>query len=88
MLIINDVLNLTGKQSTQQRQRLPKSQGSCKLGSACTSQFKLINNGGTLRAYFQKTHYGHSLDLQHLRISKADKGIIAAKLISGVTKTR
>ncbi|KAH1021709.1 hypothetical protein HUJ04_011193 [Dendroctonus ponderosae] len=78
----------SGKPSSQQRVRQLKSQASCKLDSACTSVLKLRHNEKKFYVHFQKTHYGHNLDLQHLRISKHDKGLIASKLIAGVTKTR
>ncbi|KAH1021725.1 hypothetical protein HUJ04_011208, partial [Dendroctonus ponderosae] len=77
----------TGKPSSQQRVRQLKSQASCKLDSACTSVLKLRHNENKLYVHIQKTHYGHNLDLQHLRISNHDKGLIASKLIAGVTKT-
>lgn len=89
MIYYNCNRTKTGKQCLQERQRLLKSQGSCKMNSACTSQLRLlINHGKQFYVRFQKTHYGHNLDLKHLRISKEDKDIIASKLVAGVTKTR
>lgn len=63
-----------------------KSQGSCKVDSSCTSQIKLIsnNNNSDLHIQWQKTHYGHSMDLQHIRLLKQDRQVIASKLINGV----
>jgi hypothetical protein len=34
------------------------------------------------------THYGHSTDVEHLRISKTDKMMIASKLVEGVSAGR
>lgn len=71
------------------RVRAIKSQGSCKMESKCTSQIILtIENNGQFCCIYHKTHYGHNINLQHVRIPKGDRMDIAAKLTSGVSVTR
>ncbi|XP_072395518.1 zinc finger transcription factor family protein 17-like [Diabrotica undecimpunctata] len=72
------------------RKRTKKCQGSKKINVACTSQIKLIKNetNSRVKAIFDKTHYGHSVDIQHLSIPKVERANIAQKLNSGVSVTR
>ncbi|KAJ8927486.1 hypothetical protein NQ314_020049, partial [Rhamnusium bicolor] len=54
--------------------KLPKSQGSCKLNKSCVSYIKLVKeNGKEIVAVWQKTHYGHENEIQHIRLSRADR---------------
>ncbi|CAG9814036.1 unnamed protein product [Phaedon cochleariae] len=68
--------------------RRGKIQGSCKLNSRCTSMIKLMEGTNKLSVTWVKTHYGHTTELEHLRISKTEKSIIASKLFSGVPPSR
>lgn len=83
--------NRTGKKSQSKEvfKRVTKTQGSCKINSACTSKIKLLKNiNGSFSAIWNKTHYGHSAEVQHLRISKQQRSSIASKLINGVSVTK
>lgn len=72
--------------ASQGRRRKLKSQGILKINNNCTSSLTLTINKieGTVQAIIHHTHYGHELDLVHLRISKSDKQEIASKLLQGV----
>lgn len=71
---------------TTARQRRVKSQGSCKMGGWCTAYLNarecLLT--GTVRVNGCLTHYGHDMDVAHLRISAADRRAILAEIRSGV----
>ncbi|KAJ8909799.1 hypothetical protein NQ315_015319 [Exocentrus adspersus] len=80
--------NRSGKKSSRSNNvRLAKSQGSCKLNRYCTSSIKVVQDKNFLVTW-NKTHYGHSIDLQHIRIPKMDRSVIAAKLTLGVSPSR
>lgn len=64
-----------------------KAQGSCKLNRNCISSLK-VTEGDKVLVTWLRTHYGHSLDLQHIRVPKIDKAAIASKLVLGVTPSR
>ncbi|KAL1510064.1 hypothetical protein ABEB36_004719 [Hypothenemus hampei] len=68
--------------------RLPKSQGSCKMNVLCTSEIKVIKENGKILVEYQKCHYGHDLEIQHIRLPKSEKQNIASKLVSGITPQR
>ncbi|KAJ8912340.1 hypothetical protein NQ315_014707, partial [Exocentrus adspersus] len=68
--------------------RLSKCQGTNKINSACTSQIKVVISDNMCTAFYYKTHYGHDVELQHLRISSRDRATIAGKLASGVSISR
>jgi hypothetical protein len=55
---------------------------------SCTSQIKLIIKHDSFLIQWQKTHYGHKRELQHIRISQEHRQVIASKLISGVTPVK
>lgn len=67
-----------------------RSQGSCKIDGHCTSTLKLIEriDCSELELHICKTHYGHQMELGHLRISKTDKMVIGCKRKMGVDKQR
>lgn len=70
-----------------QGKRRMKSQGSCKLGRSCISQFTATQDPkGKVEIFRVKTHYGHEIKIEHIRIPKRDREVIAAKLIAGVSK--
>ncbi|CAH0549893.1 unnamed protein product, partial [Brassicogethes aeneus] len=67
--------------------RLTKSQGSCKSGQACISQITVQNNGNAnIEVTRQKTHYGHKVQIEHLRLSTGNRKAIASKIINGASK--
>ncbi|KAJ8929623.1 hypothetical protein NQ314_017665 [Rhamnusium bicolor] len=69
--------------------KLPKSQGSCKLNKSCISYIKLVKeNGKEIVAVWQKKHYGHENEIQHIRLSRADRNAVASKLAACVPKAR
>lgn len=74
------------------RRRRLKAQGSCKLDFCCPSQIKLIEEGlgsdKVLTVIWKKTHYGHTMDLQHLRLQKVEREKVAKQLINGLTPTK
>ena len=67
-----------------------KSQGSSKMDAHCTSTIQLIENSdtGLYQVNFCKTHYGHEMQLGHIRISNDDKRIIASKRKMGIERER
>lgn len=72
------------------RKRKLKSQGSCKLFNTCTSSIVIEKCSETLKCsvnYFP-THYGHGINLEHIRLSKQDRAMVAAKLNDGVGASR
>lgn len=80
--------NRSGKlQPSKCCKRLPKSQGSCKLNRSCTSSIKVLH-GNFFFTTWVKTHYGHSQELQHIRLPKDDRATVASKLMIGVTPSR
>ncbi|KAJ8974595.1 hypothetical protein NQ317_017888, partial [Molorchus minor] len=70
--------------NSDERSRLLKSQGSCKISSSCTSEIKVIKENNKILVEWQKIHYGHKLDIQHIRLPKREKQNIATKIINGV----
>ncbi|XP_031354776.1 uncharacterized protein LOC116179198 isoform X4 [Photinus pyralis] len=77
------------RDKNKQYKRLLKSKGSCKMSSYCTSQIKVTKKGGSdILIQWQKTHYGHTFDLKHIRLSIQDREEVALKLISGVTSEK
>lgn len=78
----------SGKVQTKSlNKRLPKNQGSCKLNRYCISMIKVIE-GENLLVTWIKSHYGHAIDLQHIRLPQMDKSIVASKLTIGVPPSR
>ncbi|KAB0805351.1 hypothetical protein PPYR_02321 [Photinus pyralis] len=80
--------NRSGKPpNTCTRKRLQKSQGSVKIGYACTSHIiiKVNNSTGAVHMKYLKTHYGHTFELQHIRIPESSKTAVASKLSLGVS---
>lgn len=71
---------------TTARRRRVKSQGSCKMGGWCTAYLNarecLLT--GAVRVNGCLTHYGHDMDVAHLRISAADRKAILAEIRRGV----
>lgn len=70
--------------------RKEKAQGSKKINAACTSRIKLTKHHADSTVFMEhyKTHYGHDIELKHLKISKKDQTLIAQKLHSGVPMSR
>lgn len=72
------------------RKRALKTQGNCKINKSCTSQIVVTKNIETdsYSVVFFKTHYGHALQLEHLRVPLEDRKNIAVKLAAGVSTTK
>ncbi|XP_050045139.1 uncharacterized protein [Dermacentor andersoni] len=67
------------------RRRL-KSQGSCKINAHCMATITTIQDTqtGVVSIVYQKQHYGHDIDLGHLRLNKEEKQVIAQQLAQGL----
>ncbi|XP_063907781.1 uncharacterized protein LOC135125926 [Zophobas morio] len=59
-----------------------------KLNRGCTSQI-IVNKShdGSLSIIYFKTHYGHDIGIEHMKLSKQDRGAIASKLLLGLPIT-
>ena len=66
-------------------QRNSKSQETSKLNAHCTAGLTLLKQRDAFRVTVHKTHYGHSLSLGKLRLSKRVRMTIAGQLAQGVT---
>lgn len=66
--------------------RLLKSQGSAKINAYCTAAITVnkYQDCGTVSADICSTHHGHEQSLGHLRLSTADRLLIAGQLAQGV----
>ncbi|CAH1236533.1 unnamed protein product [Diabrotica balteata] len=81
--------NRSGSYKPKYQERAAKSQGSCKIGSKCTSQIILTHStDGRYCVIYHKTHYGHAFEVQHIRIPKQTRIDIATKLTHGIAVTR
>lgn len=58
------------------------------MGTSCTSELKVTKENNQIIVEWQKVHYNHKFDLQHIRLPKIEKHSIATKLINGVTPQR
>ena len=66
--------------------RATKSQGTSKVDSYCTAKIVLhYTDEHVLKADITSTHYGHTIDLGHLRLSKQQRQSIAGQLLQGVS---
>jgi hypothetical protein len=67
--------------------RAIKSQGTAKIDSYCTAKIILHHSGknGSLKADITTTHYGHTISIGHLRLSKQQRLNIAGQLLQGVS---
>jgi hypothetical protein len=70
----------TGKRET-------KSQSTSKLDTYCTASIKIATDKQTkeVNAEICSTHYGHDIDLEHLRLPETVRLSVAAQLHQGVT---
>ncbi|XP_072385507.1 uncharacterized protein [Diabrotica undecimpunctata] len=74
-----------GKQVlNKQYKRNCKSQGLCHMDSLCTSQIKIVSANDKITVNFQKTHYGHEIELGKIRLPKQEREKIASKLLVGI----
>ncbi|XP_072142731.1 uncharacterized protein [Dermacentor andersoni] len=72
--------------------RREKSQGSCRSGKICLSFITVTKDstqsptpeGTTIKVRYQRNHYGHKPEIQHLRMSEKEKASIAEDLERGV----
>ncbi|XP_035225646.1 uncharacterized protein LOC118198150, partial [Stegodyphus dumicola] len=60
--------------------RAIKSQGTCKIEGHCPSTIEVTSNGIIKILYFQ-THVGHTVDLEHLPLTKDLREVIAGKFL-------
>lgn len=62
-----------------------KSQGSCKINAHCMATMTTIQDmqTGIVSLVYQKKHYGHDIDLGHLRLNKEERQAIAQQLAQG-----
>lgn len=70
------------------RKRNVKTQRFSKLGFNCISRITVKRKNSKFDVHRIVTHYGNSTDVEHLRISNADKIMIASKLVEGVSTGR
>lgn len=79
--------NRSGKKrtkcTTEERKRTLKAQGSCKINATCTSYMSVKDTDGSLQVKFYKSHYGHEVKLEHIRLDQHDRNLIATQLIQG-----
>ncbi|XP_037511988.1 uncharacterized protein LOC119388349 [Rhipicephalus sanguineus] len=63
-----------------------KSQGSCKINAHCMATMSTTQDmqTGVVSLVYQKKHYGHDIDLGHLRLSKEERQAIAQQLAQGI----
>lgn len=63
-----------------------KAQGSCRTGVYCMASLVTTVNGntGAVTVVYQKTHYGHEIDLSHIRLSRAEKEVLVGQLSKGL----
>lgn len=65
--------------------RVPKSQGTCKLNMNCTAGLKASTTAdGTFNVEACHTYHGHTMELQHIWLSKQGRQEIASKIQQGV----
>lgn len=70
--------------------RAQKAQGSCKIDGHCTAGIcaKTCILTGTISIVVTNTHYGHEMDLAHLKLSQDERVAIGQKLAQGITAER
>lgn len=68
------------------RKRAVKNQGSCKIGTMCTSFINVKKNvvSGVVNVEYCLDHRSHDIQLAHLKISDGMRNTIATKLSEGV----
>ncbi|KAK7866262.1 hypothetical protein R5R35_001691 [Gryllus longicercus] len=72
----------TYRGSGQNKRRL-KSAGSIKIGTTCPARLEVTIKDGMMQVKFWKTHIGHSMDLEHIHLSKAARTEIADRMKLG-----
>ena len=81
--------NRTGKYKCQSSgKRNSKSHGSPKMDAHCTAGIQLIQQEKGLHVMLHKTHYGHSISLGKIRLSRRDRLAIAGQLAQGISFER
>lgn len=82
--------NRTGKYrnhtNQQGRRRKLKSQGTDKINNHCTSSITVqepLNKELDIKVTYCVTHYGHNIDLKHIRLSNAERNYIVERLKQG-----
>lgn len=65
--------------------RRMKVQGSCRTGVHCMATVACTQSKtGVVTVVYQKTHYGHEIDLSHLRLSRAEREVLMGLLSKGL----
>ena len=62
-----------------------KVQGTCKLNTYCTALIKTMTEQTTSKVEVCNTHYGHTIDLGHLRLPDNVRLSVAGQLLQGVS---
>lgn len=64
-----------------------KSQGSCKVGTHCMATMTTIETKetGAVSVVYQKEHYGHNIDLSHVRLTKLERQVVTDQLLQGTS---
>lgn len=71
--------------ATGKGERLLKTQGTCKIGKTCPSKIKArVLPDGSCSVEYNPIHVGHSMDIQHLRLSTAERTMIADNIVNQV----
>uniref|UniRef100_V5H786 Putative zinc finger transcription factor protein 17 n=1 Tax=Ixodes ricinus TaxID=34613 RepID=V5H786_IXORI len=70
-----------------ERKRKLKSQGSCKVGTHCMATMTAIETKetGIVSVVYQKEHYGHTIDLGHVRLTKLERQVVTDQLLQGTS---
>lgn len=64
-----------------------KPQGSCKTGKECLAFLEVTRTDGKVSIVYQKKHYEHSLELQHINLTDTEKEALAGQLVQGFQST-
>ncbi|XP_048524796.1 zinc finger protein 184 [Dendroctonus ponderosae] len=73
------------KPKTSIRQRAIKAQESNKIGACCPARIEIKKKDGCgIEGLFVSTHVGHQQEVGRLRLTKAEKEVLAGKLLRGV----
>lgn len=79
LFLINSCRSGTFSSSSTQKRRI-KSMGSNKIDGYCPSSIEILVKEDEVAITFWKTHFGHTLDLQHLTFSEQEKANLAGML--------
>ena len=82
--------NRSGKFKTARvGRRRSKSSGSCKTEMNCTSFLRAsLLDDGSVKVTLCRTHYGHKIEMEHIRFNKRQRNEVAAKLAQGISRDK